>query len=287
MSDRWKVALSFCFIFSFASIDSSIAPMVSELSRHFGSPLDRTLWLLSACTAGIVAGILLGPSLTSSFDCRKLFCGAVLGLALSHLLFVSAPGFGAALVWRAVFGLSCGLAASLLWWLTFHGVGREWYHAMVVVLMSARPLATALGVPGAGLAADAFGWKASFLGLGLLMTASGLGLCLTLGADRSPKKAFSPGRVLGEYREALALPHAAAFYAGMTINRMCYFGFYSLTGIWFLRHYGLGLAAISGCLLVIGAAEAAVNFSVPAMLRRWGHDRPFTLSLAASALLLP
>lgn len=285
--DRVRVALSFALIFCLASIDSSIAPMVRELSAHFGAPMDQTLWLISACTAGIVAGVLLGPALISSFPAPRLLAASVAALAASHLLFLLAPGFGAALLWRAVFGLACGMTASLLWWLTFEGVSQAYYQAMVVVMMSARPLATAVGVPAAGLLASSAGWRPPFWALGGLMAAAGAALCMAMPADTAPKRSFAPAGVFSEYAEALRLPRAAAFYAGMTVNRMCYFGFYALTGIWFLRHYGLGLARISFALLVIGLAEGLVNFAAPALQRRWGLAATFTWGLAGSAVLLP
>lgn len=287
MNERLKVALSFALIFSFSSIDSAISPMVGPIHAHFNVPLDHALWLISMCTAGIVLGVLAGPALTSSFRVSRLLAWSVAGMTAAHILFLTAPGFGPALAWRFWFGLSCGAAAAVLWWLTFHGVDQAYYPAMIVVLMSARPLATALGVPAAGVAASAFGWQAPMWLLGAAIAASGIGLCLVMPRHEGEKKPLRLGRVLGEYRDALRVPHAPAYYLGTTLNRMCYFGFYALAGIWFMQHYGLGLAQISLALFVIGLAEAAVNFLVPRMLKACGHDRTFLWSLAASGLLLP
>ena len=287
MRERLKVAFSFALIFSFSSIDSAISPLVGPIHSHFNVPLDQALWLISAATAGIVLGVLAGPALTSSFRVSRLLALGACGLAAAHALFLLCDNFAAALLLRFLFGLSCGTVAAVMWWLTFHGVAPAYYPAMIVVLMSARPLATAIGVPAVGLAASRLGWQTPLWILGGLIAASGAALYAVMPSEEGAKRPLSLGRVLGEYGEALSVPHAPAYYAGMTVNRMCYFGIYALSGIWFTEHYGLGLQALSLALLVIGLAEALVNFLVPRLIKAWGHDRVFTGSLLASGVLLP
>jgi predicted MFS family arabinose efflux permease len=287
MRDRLAVVFSFALIFSFSSIDSAISPLVGPIHAHFGVPLDQALWLISSATAGIVLGVLAGPALTSSLRVGRVLLAGTAGLVAAHALFLLTSSFSAALALRFVFGLSCGAAASVMWWLTFHGVAPAYYPSMIVVLMSARPLATAIGVPAVGLAAARLGWRAPLWALAALIAASGAGLCWVLREPPGEKKPLRLSRVAGEYLEALRIPYAGAYYAGLTVNRMCYFGFYALSGIWFMRRYGLDLEAISLALLVIGLAEALVNFLVPRMIRNWGHDRLFTGSLVLSGLLLP
>ncbi|MDD5657954.1 MAG: MFS transporter [Elusimicrobia bacterium] len=287
MSDRVKIACAFALIFSFSSIDSAISPLVGPMHAYFNVPLERSIWLICAATAGIVLGVLAGPALTSSFRVSRLLAGGAAGLTAAHAAFLLSGSFAFALSMRFVFGISCGVTASALWWLAFHGVSPERYPAMIVVLMSARPLATAIGVPAVGLAASRLDWRAPLWVLGLCVAASGAFLCRAMPGEEGPKSPLRLGRLLGEYADALRVPYAGAYYAGITINRMCYFGIYALSGVWFITHYGLGLARISAALLAIGMAEALVNFLTPRLLRRWGHDLLFTGSLLLSALLLP
>jgi len=68
---------------------------------------------------------------------------------------------------------------------------------------------------------------------------------------------------------------------------MAYFGFYCFCGIWFDRHYGMDIKSISLALLIIGLAEALVNFSTAKIIKLFGHKATFIGSLAASAVLLP
>ncbi len=157
---------------------------------------------------------------------------------------------------------------------------------MVAVLMSARPLATALGVPAAGLLAWRMSWQTPVWAIAGLTTLSGLVLFLFF--PEGTREASAPrSGILAPYARALAVPHALAYYLGTTVNRMAYFGFYAFCGIWFFEHYGLDLKNISLALLVIGLAEALVNFSTARIIRFCGHKPTFLVSLGLSALLLP
>lgn len=285
--DRWRSGLSFILIFAFSSVDSSISPLVSELQAHFKVPLARVLLLISYATAGVVASVLVGPALTASFRVSRLLAAAVAGLVLSHSLFLACDDFSLALLCRLGFGLCSGTVAAVLWWLSFHGVSKDYFPAMIAVLMAARPLATALGAPAVGLWAAQGSWQPPLWSLAVLIAASGGLLCALMPREETKKRPLSLRTLLDDYRQVLRLPHAASYYLGMTVNRMCYFGFYALSGIWFMRHYGLDLARISLALLAIGLGEAVVSLFVPAMVKAWGHGRVFPPSLAASALLLP
>ena len=68
---------------------------------------------------------------------------------------------------------------------------------------------------------------------------------------------------------------------------MAYFGFYAFCGLWFDHHYGLDLKSLSLALLIIGLAEAAVNFSTGRVLKAFGHRTTFLVSLGLSGVLLP
>ncbi|HNW36884.1 MAG TPA: hypothetical protein PKM25_18230, partial [Candidatus Ozemobacteraceae bacterium] len=145
------VIASFMLIFGFSTIDSAISPMVLELSRHFGVTLNRVLLLISWATAGIVVGVLVGPALTTRFRVPNLLAAATVGLLTGLCVFLTTDSMPVAQLSRLVFGLSSGTIAACMWWITFYGVPKSHYQAMMAVLMSARPLATALGVPLVGM----------------------------------------------------------------------------------------------------------------------------------------
>ena len=60
--DSAAIFFSFLLIFAFNSADNSIAPLVKPLSETFMVSQSQALWLISACTAGTVAGLIAGPA---------------------------------------------------------------------------------------------------------------------------------------------------------------------------------------------------------------------------------
>lgn len=302
MSESFKeklvIVFSFILIFAFNSIDNAVAPLIKPISTFFFVSSERALWLISVCTGGTVVGLLLGPWMLTLVSARRLLAVVLALMAFSQALFALVPGFLLALFFRAVAGFAAGLVASVMWQLTFHGVSKAHFPAMIAVLMSARPLATAIGVPLAGLLAWEVCWQLPVWVIAALTTIAGAALYLFYPEKyASDSEALAPQlskfsfssmlAIFVPYRSALNVPYARSYYIGSTINRMAYFGFYAFCGIWFDRHYGLNIKDISLALLVIGLAEALVNFSTGKIIEKFGHKVTFLVSLGLSALVLP
>ena len=297
--ERLAVVFSFILIFAFNSIDNAVAPMVGPISQHFGVEEARALWLISFCSGGTVVGLFFGPALLQAVPAKRTLAYVVALLAAAQVLFAMSDSFTLANALRCAAGFGAGLVASVMWQLTFHGVSKAYFPAMIAVLMSARPLATAIGVPLAGLMAFNFDWRLPFWVIAAFTAVSGLLLYKFYPAsparpasDQPTEPAENGGgsllrRILKPYGTALAAPYACVYYIGTTVNRMAYFGFYSLCGIWFAKHYDLNLKDISLALLVIGITEAAVNFATNRIIGKFGHKTTFLGSLGLSALILP
>lgn len=281
---RLLVAASFVLVYAFSSVDHAIAPMVSVFAGFFGRPEARVLWLISSCTLGIVLGIIAGPSFLKSWAAPKLLNLANALLACALALFLFSPDFGVSLLLRFVFGLGSGLLSSCLWWLTYDGLDKKHYHAMLTVLMAARPMAVATGVPLAGLLQTQFGWRFAFGFFLALLLAAGAACLLRAPGDAAQKRPFRLAGIFSEYANSLSQPHARFFYSGLLVNKMCYFGLYSFLGIWLGRRYGLGVEKITACLLFIGLAETLVNF-ITAPLLKLNYRRVLLGSMLASPLV--
>ena len=277
------VAASFALIFAFSSVDHAIAPLVSVFADFFAKPQERVLWLISSCTLGIVLGIIAGPSLLKSWSASKLLNAVNALLAVSLALFLCSPDFCLSLALRFVFGLGSGLLSTCMWWLTYEGLDKKYYAPMVTVLMAARPMAVAAGVPLAGLVQAAFGWRAAFGVFLALIIIGGAAFALRAPDDASEKKSFAWRGIFSEYSHALALPHAKFFYGGLLVAKLCYFGMYSLIGIWLQSRYGLGVKQITSCLIFIGLAETLVNF-ITAPLLKLNYKKVFLGSMAGALL---
>ncbi len=278
------IAFSFAFIFFFSSVDNSIAPMTSEISARFSVSPETGLLFVSACSWAVAAGLIAGPWLVSILSPRKSLILSALAMSFSSFLFSISHNFSAGLLLRIISGLGGGLAACVMWWLAYHGVDKKDSPPMLAVLMSARPLAVAIGVPAAAVSAFYFDWKYPliFTAAGTFISAIGIYRNFPAGDGILPA-----GKPVSGYIEALKTPYAILFYSGFFINRMCYFGFYAFCGIWFKTHYGFDLRKTGYYLLVIGLAEAAVNFFSASMVSRMGYKKTFNLGMILSILCLP
>ncbi|MGM9998968.1 MAG: MFS transporter [Candidatus Bruticola sp.] len=322
--ERVVVVLAFILIFAFNSIDNAISPMADTIGRSFQVPPHTVLLFISFCTGGTVAGLLFGPSLVSAFRSNRLLFWCTLLLSVTQIAFACSSSFELGLVLRALSGLGAGFTASIMWSLTFHGVSKAYFPAMIAVLMSARPLATALGVPLAGLLTSEFNWRLPIFIIAALTAVSGLALAWCyptphpvpnpkansalpsqkkqeVSSPKSPDTSPSPlcrrltlgslasicQAVIEPYIKALSVPYAVTYYVGSLINRMTYFGFYSLCGLWFPFHYQLDIKEVSLALFVIGLADCAINFFTNNIIKRFGHRSTFLVSIILSLVLLP
>lgn len=287
------VVFSFILIFAFNSIDNAIAPLVSPIGNFFGVSEEKALWFISVCTGGTVTALIFGPAVLQYVKARTLLFWTLIVLASSQVLFALCPNFAGAMVFRFLSGAAAGLVASVMWQLTFHGVSKRSFPAMIAVLMSARPLATAIGVPLAGILAWDTYWQLPIWIIAGLTAVSGVLLYIFYpqesNADSAGGKAEEPARkgIVTPYVSALSVPYALPYYIGSTINRMAYFGFYSFCGIWFFHHYQLNIRDISYALLVIGLTEALINFSTGKIIAKCGHKPTFLVSIILSGILLP
>ncbi|MGM9992760.1 MAG: MFS transporter [Candidatus Bruticola sp.] len=323
--ERVVVVLAFILIFAFNSIDNAISPMADTIGQSFQVQAHTVLLFISFCTGGTVAGLLFGPSLVSAFKSSRLLFWCTLLLSVTQIAFACSSSFEMGLVLRTLSGLGAGFTASVMWSLTFHGVSKAYFPAMIAVLMSARPLATALGVPLAGLLTSEFNWRLPIFIIAALTAVSGLALAWfypsppadlgkeaaanrptaedseRVSTDSNIKASTSPlcsrltlssfgsiGRaVIEPYIKALSVPHAVTYYLGSLINRMAYFGFYSLCGLWFPFHYKLDIKEVSLALFIIGLADCIINFFTNSIIKRFGHRSTFLVSIIFSLFLLP
>lgn len=279
-----SLVFSFAFIFFFSSIDNSIAPMAKDIASHFSVKPETGLLLISACSWSVAAGLLAGPSIISAISPSKTLFFSGIILSLSSAVFPISNFFPAALVLRVLAGFGGGLAACVMWWMAYHGVEKKHSGSMLAVLMSARPLAVALGVPASALAAFYFHWSYPIflLSAGVFISAAGVYFSFPEGDGILPEK-----RIWKGYSKALSTPYASAFYLGFFLNRMCYFGFYAFCGIWFSHHYGFDLKTTGYYLLIIGLAEAAVNFFSASLVEKFGYMKIFYWGILSSAFSLP
>jgi len=284
-ADRLTVIFCFVLIFSFSAVDHAISPLVDAIHSYYGISLETSLELISYCTLGIVIGVFIGPAFIRSYKAPHVSTVSSMGLVISLLLFLITSDFHIALILRFIFGLSAGVLSTTFWWIAYHGVNKKYYNAIITSLMASRPLAIALGVPLTGVIASTLEWKSAFWFFLIMILISVAVLYKTMATDHDPKAGIQFGSVFSEYVDALKLPNSMVLYTGLMINKMCYFGFYSMAGIWFIKHYGLDTLRITTALMYIGLAETFINFVIPRIISWGGHKRILAYSLILSNII--
>jgi len=278
------VVASFVVVFAFSTVDHAISPLVELLGAFFNTTTERTLWLISSCTAGIVLGLFVGPQCLKTVPVSRVLWISLVMMAGGIWVFVSTPYFALSLLIRFIFGLGAGLFSTILWWLTFEAINKRFYIPMITVLAAARPMAVAAGVPLVLYGQTRFSWRISFAIMGVLITLFCVLFSWAEPTDKKEKSPFTLKALSGTYIAAWKTPHLPAFFTAMFINRLCYFGFYSMLGLWFIGHYHLSTAELAKPLMVIGICETVINFIVP-VLMKIGQKKLFYLSVILNSLL--
>lgn len=268
ISKGWTLVISaFMIVFAFGTVDHAISPMVEVLQGVFAVPEQRVLWLISYCTIGIVFGLFAGPQLLKTFKIKNVLFWAIFMQIAGLGVFVTVKIFYISLAARFLFGLGSGIISTILWWLAYEAVDRNFYTPMITVLTASRPMAVAAGVPLVMYGTKHLGWAAAFALTGVILFLFCFSFAWALPDDNKTKTGFTLKNIALTYSAAFKTPLLKNFFAAMFINRLCYFGFYSMLGIWFAHKYGLTTVQMAKPLMVIGLCETVINFIVPKLMK--------------------
>ena len=280
----WTLVIAaFVIVFAFSTVDHAISPMVEILKSAFGVDQEKALWFITSCTAGILAGLFSGPFFIRSYKAWPVSAASAVMMAAGLAGFIGTGDFAAGLVFRFIFGLGAGFVSTVLWWLAYESIDKKFYTPMITVLTASRPMAVAAGVPLVLYGSSFLGWQMSFGAAGILIVSA-----MIFFIWASPK--YSKGTVplnfssaAGVYSDMLRTPFLKTFFTAMFINRLCYFGFYSMLGIWFIDRYGFTTEGLAKPLMIIGICETAINFIVPFLMKA-GPKKLFYVSAAANTV---
>ena len=159
-------------------------PMLPMLARLFHASKTGVGMTVSAATLGVAISAPVFGALAERLPRKKVIVASLVGISLPTLLAATSTSLAQLVFWRFLQGITVpGVIAVLVTY-----IGEEWPPERVALIMSFYVSGTALGGfigrISAGILADCFNWRVSFLALGAAALAGAGGVALWLPRGR-------------------------------------------------------------------------------------------------------
>ena len=180
---RAAAAVALCGVCAFLELYCT-QPLLPLLARVFHASKTGVSMTVSAATLGVAISAPIFGALTERLPRKRVIVASLLGISVPTLLAATSTSLGQLVFWRFLQGITVpGVIAVLVTY-----IGEEWPPDRVALIMSFYVSGTALGgFCGricAGLLAEWFSWRVSFLVLGTAALAGAAGVALWLPKGR-------------------------------------------------------------------------------------------------------
>lgn len=261
-----------------------IVPVLIEIASEFGTTAG-TAGLVAAAygVPGIVIGLLAGPY-SDRFGRKVFLVGGTILMGLGTLLSATAPTFQVLLITRAL----AGMGASLIFPNVNATVGdtfpyRERGRAISTVI-AMNTMASIVGLPIAGIVAEATSWRVSVALVGVLAIVAS-GVLVRLLPHRRPEG--EPTRARALYRQIARSSSALGALVSSLLGALFWFTWATFFIVFFQRTYDLSLGTASTVGLTLGVGVLIGSQIGGRLGDRIGHRPIVGVSIVfAGALLL-
>ena len=245
-----------------------IAGLLPALAHDLDVGLPAAGHLVTAFSLAYAIGAPVMAVLTAGLERKRLLAVAMGGFALANLLAALAPGYAGLMGARLLLALSAasfmpaagGYAAGL--------GGPERQGRALSMVIGGLTVAIIAGVPLGVLLGAAFGWRATFLGVGATAAFSLVGILAWL-----PRQ---PPSVIASLGERMALAKRAdvlSVLAASVLTVASTFTVYTYLGVFMQAVTGLGPRGLAMVLLVFGVASAVGIRIGGSAADHWGARR--------------
>lgn len=270
---------------TFTSVYASvvISPVLTQIAGEFAITTGTAGLVVAAYGApGVLVALLTGPY-SDRFGRKRflVFGSAVMGLFT--LLSAFATSFVLLLVLRAI----AGIGASLIFPNVSATVGdnfpyRDRGRAMSTVI-GFNTLASVIGVPVAGIIAEATSWRLSLITVGVLSLA---GTTLLYFLLRPAQVHTSESRFFELYRSILRNSSAVAAIFSSFLGSLFWFAWATYIVVFFESVYGLSRGTASTFALTLGLGVLIGSQAGGRLGDRIGHKPVVAGTIVISALIL-
>ncbi|MGA8108536.1 MAG: MFS transporter [Acidobacteriaceae bacterium] len=199
---RAVAAVCVCGVFAFLNLYATqpLLPLLAHLFRASETAVGLTV---SASTLGVALAAPIIGTLTERLSRKRVILVSILILTVPTLLAATSPGLHVLVAWRFVQGLALpGIFATVITY-----VGEEWRRESIALVMSLYVSSTAMGgFLGrfiAGVVGDRFGWRWSFIVLGVLTLVGAALIARWLPPESRPGPTPTTGTLMHGLRVAL------------------------------------------------------------------------------------
>jgi MFS transporter, YNFM family, putative membrane transport protein len=184
---RAAAAVTLCGVCAFLELYCT-QPLLPLLARIFHASKTGVGMTVSAATLGVAIAAPVFGALTERLPRKRVIVYSILGVSIPTLLAATSTSLAQLIFWRFLQGIMVpGIIAVVVTY-----IGEEWPPQRVALIMSFYVSGTALGGfigrISAGILADYFSWRISFLALGLasLVGTAAVAAWLPHGRPRPP-----------------------------------------------------------------------------------------------------
>ena len=183
------VAVTLCGVCAFLEVYCT-QPLLPLLARIFHASKTGVGMTVSAATLGVAISAPIFGALTERLPRKRVIVISLLGISVPTLLAATSESLAQLIFWRFLQGIMVpGVVAVVVTY-----IGEEWPPERVALIMSFYVSGTALGGffgrISAGILADHFSWRISFLALGAASLAGGAAVAAWLPHGR--RRAIAP-----------------------------------------------------------------------------------------------
>ncbi len=286
MSSRERrLLLSLVGSLTFASVYAGfvMAPVLTQIAGEFAISTG-TAGLVTAAYGGpgILTSLLMGPY-SDRFGRRVFLITGAFVMGLFTVLSAFATSFEMLVVLRAIAGIGGSLIfpnANALIGDTFPY--RERGRAMGTVI-AFNTMASVIGIPVAGIVAEATSWRLSVGFVGVLAIVAGIALAVFL---KPAHGIGSEQRIWHLYRSILTNASAVAAIISSFLGSLYWFTWITYLVVFFQHTFGLSQGAASAYSLTMGLGVLIGSQIGGRMGDRIGHRRVVAIAIVISGSLL-
>ncbi|MDE1991925.1 MAG: MFS transporter [Rhizobiaceae bacterium] len=270
-----------------------IVPLLPKMASDLSVPISTAGELVTAFALSLAISSPILTALTASLNRRKLLIAAMLAFALANIVAWASTGYWSIMAARILLAFAAGLYTPNANAVAGTLVPPERRGRALAIVNGGITVAIALGLPLGSLIGDAFGWRSTFLGVGMLAIAAVLGLAFGL------RKGVGDHMQVASLRERLTVARRPEVLLALLVTTIWATGAY--TAWTYIAPYltevvGLNSNGISAVVFLWGVAAAVGVFGGGTLNDRFGHWRVMIpalillslafLTLSASAVFL-